>query len=199
MRPVVIVFARAPGLGMVKRRLAKDIGDRAALRIYRATLHRLLRRLSMLRGVDIVLALTPRPAPLPGTPRFEQIGQGRGDLGARMAAAFARFPYRRVVLIGSDIPDISAQDIRVALAALRGAPAVIGPAADGGYWLVGFAGVPPMAIATAFRDVRWSGPHARADTRAGLRRRARIRRVAQLRMLADIDEAADLTARSRRQ
>ena len=194
-RPVVIVFARQPRLGTVKRRLAKGVGERAALRFYRATLSGLLRRLSALRGVEIVVAMTPRAAKLPGTPPVGRIGQARGDLGARMAAAFARFPRRRAVLIGSDIPDISVQDIHAALAVLRGAPAVIGPATDGGYWLIGFAGVPPMAIAASFRDVRWSGPHARADTLAGLRRRAGIGRVAHLRLLADIDEAADLVAR----
>lgn len=194
-RPVVIVFARAPRLGTVKRRLAKGVGERAALRFYRATLERLLRRLAGLRGVEIVVAMAPRPTILPCAPRLTRIGQGRGDLGDRMAEAFARFPRRPVVLIGSDIPDISAQDIRAALTALRGARAVIGPATDGGYWLIGFAGVAPMAIAASFRDVRWSGPHARADTLRGVRCRAGIARVAHLRMLADIDDAADLAVR----
>lgn len=160
-RPVVIIFARVPQLGTVKRRLARDIGARAALRFYRENLTALLRRLRALRSVTRILAVTPDHHPRFKLPGFARIGQGRGDLGARMGQAFRRFPRRPVILIGSDIPGLKAADIRAALRALRGADAVFGPTFDGGYWLIGMAGRRP---ATPFARVRWSS-HMRLPTR----------------------------------
>ncbi len=65
MRDTVIVFARAPRLGTVKRRLARDIGNRAALRFHTATLKALLRDLTACRRFDVILAVTPDQARLP--------------------------------------------------------------------------------------------------------------------------------------
>ncbi len=190
-RPVVIIFTRIPRLGVGKRRLAREVGDRNALNFSRMVLHRLLRRLRRLRGVDCVLAAAPDYHARFVAPGFTRIGQGRGDLGQRMQRAFNRYPRRRVVLIGSDIPEISADDLRTALHRLRGCGAIFGPAADGGYWLVGMAGNRP---ARAFADVRWSSPHALADT---LRNFAE-RRTRRLRILNDVDDAASLTAQMRK-
>ena len=186
MKPVAILFARAPRLGTVKRRLARDVGDRAALDFHRAHLTRLARALATDRCVHPVLALTPdraRPR-LPVPPgRLRVVPQGQGDLGRRMARAFARFPRRRVVLFGCDIPLAGMADIRAALAALGRADAVFGPAEDGGYWLVGMG---PRRPARPFAAVRWSGPHALADTR----RNFAGRRVAFGRTLWDVDDVA---------
>ena len=184
-RGLLIVFARAPRLGAVKRRLAREAGDLAALRFHRAMLRSLARRLGRDRRWRTVLAVTPDrarfPSPLPRMP------QGRGDLGERMTLALAR-DRRRAVLVGSDIPGIGADDIAAAFRALGGrADAVFGPAEDGGYWLVGLG---PRRPAAPFRGVRWSGPHALADTLAN----CRGRRVALLRRLRDVDGAADLAA-----
>ncbi|MCU4158705.1 TIGR04282 family arsenosugar biosynthesis glycosyltransferase [Acidiphilium sp. AL] len=182
-RPVVIVFARAPRLGTVKRRLARDIGVREALRFHRNALSRLLRELRDLRGVDVVIAITPNRARDDLASRYRRIGQGRGDLGARMARAFRTFPRRRVVLIGSDIPGICAADIREGLRKLRGCDAVFGPAMDGGYWLIGMTGRRPAA---PFGNVRWSSSHALDDTIANFAGH----RIRYLRHLRDIDDAA---------
>ena len=190
-RPVVILFARAPRLGAVKRRLAKGIGDRAALRFYQRTLAATARPIARDRRWRTVLATTPRGARTDWA-RFVPRGtalmdQPRGDLGARMEGCMRR--HTRAVLVGSDIPDLRPADIADAIRALGRADAVFGPATDGGYWLVGLG---PRRPARPFARVRWSGEHALADTMANFRGW----RVALLRRLQDVDTAEDL-ARSK--
>jgi rSAM/selenodomain-associated transferase 1 len=185
MRDTVFVFARAPRLGTVKRRLAREVGTRAALDFHRRTMIGLLRRLRCAPGRAIVLAVTPDrarfPLPLPTT----RIGQGTGGLGARMKRALDRVRHGRAIIIGCDIPEAGAADIRDAFRALGRADAVFGPAEDGGYWLVGLG---PRRPARPFSGVRWSSPHALADT---LRNFAG-RRVVLLRRLRDVDIGVDL-------
>ena len=92
-RPVVIIFARAPRLGVVKRRLAAGIGARGALRFYRAMLTATTWPIARDRRWRTVLAITPAGARAdwaklapPGTPRIAQVS---GDLGRRMKRALA--------------------------------------------------------------------------------------------------------------
>ena len=186
-RPVIVVFSRIPRLGVGKRRLARTIGDRAAWSLSRIMLSDLLREMRRLPDVVRVLAATPDHHARLVAPGFIRTGQGRGDLGARMQRVFRRYPRRPVIIIGSDIPCITAADLRGALRRLRGAQSVFGPATDGGYWLIGLAGRRPAA---PFRDVRWSTPHALADTR----RNFPGHRVALLRPLTDLDDADRLAA-----
>jgi rSAM/selenodomain-associated transferase 1 len=185
MRNTVFVFARAPRLGAVKRRLARDIGARAALDFHRATMLALLRGLVGERRVRTVLAVTPDRARFPLSVRVPRIGQGTGDLGVRMQRTAARVPHGRIVIIGCDIPDARPADVVAAFRALGRADAVFGPAEDGGYWLVGFS---PRRPARPFAAVRWSTARALADTLANFRGR----RVAFLRTLRDVDTAQDL-------
>ena len=188
-RPVVIIFARAPRLGAVKRRLAAGIGARGALRFYRRMLAATAWPIARDRRWRTILAITPTGArsdwghlaPL-GTPRM---GQVSGDLGQRMDKAMAPFP--RTILIGSDIPGLGPADIAAGFRALGRADAVFGPALDGGYWLVGFG---PRRPHRPFAKVRWSSPHALADTLANFRRH----RVALLPPKRDVDSAEDLAA-----
>jgi hypothetical protein len=182
MKDTVIVFARAPRLGAVKRRLARDIGARAALRFHTATLTLLVRALVAERRFRTVVAITPHRARL--SSRVKQIPQGAGNLGARMHRAFWRFPHGRVAIIGCDIPDAEPSDLRAAFRALGSADAAFGPAADGGYWLVAMS---PRRPARPFAAVRWSTKHALTDTLANFAGR----RVALLRTLHDVDTAAD--------
>jgi hypothetical protein len=184
VKDTVVVFARAPRLGAVKRRLAAELGDRAALRFHVATLTRLLRALAAEPRVRTVLAVTPDRARVRVPHGMARMPQGRGDLGVRMHRAFRRFPHGRVALIGSDIPDANARDLVAAFRALGRADAVFGPAADGGYWLVGMA---PRRPGRPFAKVRWSTPHALTDTLANFP----PRRIALLRTLHDVDTAAD--------
>jgi len=187
-KPVLIVFARAPRLGAVKRRLAAGIGDFAALQFYRQSTRTLLRRVSRERRWQTILAMTPDRATIDrfGWTGAAQMGQGFGDLGQRMERALSRFRSNPVVLIGSDIPDIDASHIEAAFKALGRADFVFGPSDDGGYWLVGARhGAEARGL---FDKVRWSGPHALADTLANAGRR----RTARLEELIDIDTVDDL-------
>ncbi len=185
MKDTVIVFARAPRLGTVKRRLARDIGARAALRFYVATLTRLLWDLAKDRRFRTVVALTPDRAWLPLPPGVRRIPQGRGDLARRMQRACEGFRCGRVVIIGSDIPDATADDVADAFRSLGRADAVFGPAEDGGYWLVGFG---PRRPAHPFAQVRWSSSDALEDTLANFAGH----RVCRLRILRDVDTVNDL-------
>jgi hypothetical protein len=192
MRATLVLFARAPRLGTVKRRLARGVGAPAALRFHRGQLLDLARRLGRDRRWRTVLAVTPDATAHRGTrwpAGIPRRGQGRGDLGARMARALA--PHRLAVLVGSDIPGIRPGDIAAAFRALRaGAPAVFGPARDGGYWLVGLG--PRRRPPAPFAGVRWSTGHALADTLRNCR--GDPRPPALVRALRDVDTAEDLAA-----
>ena len=95
-----------------------------------------------------------------------------------------RWPKGAVVIIGADIPDVTARHVARAFAALGHADAVFGPATDGGYWLIGARG--SARNTTMFGRVRWSTEHALADTLRNLA----WRRVALIDVLGDIDDAA---------
>jgi rSAM/selenodomain-associated transferase 1 len=184
MRDTVVVFARAPRLGAVKRRLAREIGDRAALRFHLGMLTLLLRALAADRRFHTLLALTPDHARFRLPPGVQRLPQGDGDLGRRMHRAFWRFPRARVAIIGCDIPDAGPSDARAAFRSLGNAHAAFGPAVDGGYWLVAMS---PHRPTRPFAKVRWSTEHALADTLANFAGRP----IAMLRMLHDVDTAAD--------
>ncbi|MBC7133584.1 MAG: TIGR04282 family arsenosugar biosynthesis glycosyltransferase [Roseovarius sp.] len=191
MRPqTIVVMLKEPRPGRVKTRLGREIGMVAAAWWFRHQVARLLRRIEDPRW-HLLLAVSPDaegmtsrvwPAHLPRVP------QGAGDLGDRMARLLRSQPPGPVCIIGADIPGITRGHIARAFAALGRNDAVIGPAPDGGYWLIGLrrgAAVP----AALFNGVRWSGPHARADTIRSLG----AARVALIDTLRDVDEARDLS------
>jgi rSAM/selenodomain-associated transferase 1 len=192
MRPArhLVIFLRTPRLGRVKSRLAAGIGALAALRFYRETSARLLHRLARDRRWRCHLALTPdrdlaraRPWRIAGVCYRRQ---GTGDLGQRLERVFRRLPPGPVVVIGSDIPAISAAHVAAGFKALGAAEAVFGPAGDGGYWLIGLRRRPRLPR-RLFAGVRWSSAQALADTVASLPRNMSI---AYLETLDDIDDAA---------
>lgn len=185
MTPQLIIFARVPRVGGVKRRLARDIGAVAAWRFYVNTLQHVVRRLAHDPRWESSLAVTPGPARWPaGVPR---IAQGAGTLGQRMDRVMRSRPPGPVVIIGTDIPDIRPDHIAAAFAALGDHDAVFGPADDGGYWLVGLRRRP--FVPRLDGAVRWSTKHALADTRRNFGPRVR---TALLETLIDIDDAAAL-------
>jgi rSAM/selenodomain-associated transferase 1 len=190
MRPPrhLVVFLRAPRLGRVKTRLGAEIGALTALHFYRATVERVLRPLARDPRWRFHLAVTPdHRTRLPrGWPRAPLIGQGRGDLGWRMARVFRSLPPGPALIVGSDVPDLAPHHVAAAFRALGGHDAVFGPAADGGYWLVGFRRGPRLPHG-AFAGVRWSSAQALDDTLASLPRGLA---VAFLPMLEDVDDAA---------
>jgi uncharacterized protein len=185
---ILIIMARAPRFGAVKTRLARDIGRLNAWRFYRTNLFNTVRRLGNHRAWQTVLQVTPdREAYVhrqwPGSAAL--IAQGRGDIGTRMERGLTGFPRSvPVVLIGSDIPDVTEGHIQKAFHALGHADVVFGPASDGGYWLIGFANRRP--IQRPFNNVRWSSSQTLEDTRANMKRS----RVALVDELSDVDDGA---------
>jgi rSAM/selenodomain-associated transferase 1 len=165
MRQHLVLFVRAPALGLGKRRLAREIGAVAALRFERLMIARLLRRLAGDRRWRLRVAVTPdrscRSA-LRWRSGIEVAAQGHGDLGARMRRAIAGSPAGPVVLIGSDIPAIGAEQIAAAFRLLGKRDLVFGPAVDGGFWLIGARRRPRLP--PLFRRVRWSTANTLADT-----------------------------------
>jgi rSAM/selenodomain-associated transferase 1 len=190
-----VIFARAPRLGAVKTRLAADVGAAAALAAYRALGARVVGAVHDLPACDVVVAFTPADgreeleAWLPGSVVYEpQVG---GDLGARMAGAIARrhaAGATRVVVIGTDCPGVDAGVVEAAFARLDTADVVLGPALDGGYYLVGVRRPTPEI----FMEVPWSAPDTLAVTIE--RARAAGLTVALLDPLRDIDTGADWAA-----
>jgi len=193
------IFARAPRIGAVKRRLARDVGEYVAWRYYRNEIARLISELHPLGGIELCLAVTPDPFARRGRfwPRgVPRIPQGSGDLGARMARIVQAAPCGPVVIVGSDVPGLVARHVRSAFAALETFDAVVGPAHDGGYWLVGFSRRPALPgrwRPPLFQGVRWSGPHALQDTLATFPAAWRVR---TLETLSDVDTGADLASLS---
>ncbi len=182
----LIVMAKAPQMGRVKTRLAKDIGTVAAWSFYRQTLRRVIRRVARDQRWQTWLCVSPdrsvggdRIWPVP----LARMAQGSGDLGDRMGRAMAAVPPGPVVLIGADIPEINGAHIAAAFAALGTNQTVFGPARDGGYWLVGQQRRPRFI--NLFAGVRWSTGHALADTLNNL---PPASRTALLNELSDVDD-----------
>jgi len=162
----LVIFARAPQFGRVKRRLAAAIGPAEAIRFYRRTLDRQVRALSHDRRWTVWLFITPDHAfDHPPWQRAKVRGQGQGDLGQRMKRPFRLLPPGPVVLVGSDIPAMQPRHIARAFALLGRHDLVFGPATDGGFWLVGARRSRPTPR-SLFANVRWSTRHALADTLA---------------------------------
>ncbi len=186
------MMVRKPAAGRVKTRLARGIGAVAATAFYRQASGGLIARLSRDPRWQMLLAVTPDSAIADSAwpDKITRVAQKGGDLGQRLQRLFDRLPPGPAVIIGSDSPDIRAAHIAAAFAGLGRADAVLGPAPDGGYWLVGLKRSP--RVLKPFARVRWSSEHTLADTVANLA----DRRIERLAVLDDIDETADL-ARSR--
>jgi uncharacterized protein len=194
-RRAVLVFVRAPEPGTVKTRLAAAIGAEAALRVYRRLAEHTLREAAALAGEGVQVRVHHTPAGACDAVRAwlgagpVYLPQAEGDLGVRMEDAFARAfaeGAERVVIVGSDLPDVSAGLLRRAFGLLDAHPAVLGPARDGGYYLLGLT----RPVDGIFRGIEWSTPDVLAATLA--RFRAAGVEPVMLEELADVDEVQDL-------
>jgi len=187
--PRLIIMAKSAKAGRVKRRLAGEIGTTKATQFARTCLAHTLLKLGRDPRWHTILAVAPdvevhAPSWPRSAARIKRLPQGPGDLGERMQRLFRRLPPGPAIIVGSDIPGLTAREVATAFHRLRGADVVFGPAADGGYWLVGLRRSPN--ILTPFSGVRWSSPHALADTLANLEGR----KVATVAALSDVDTAA---------
>lgn len=194
----LVAFVKAPRLGRVKTRLARDVGDVAAWRFYREATRSLLNRLAGRGRWLCWLAVTPD-----GTSRarfcapreWQILDQGTGDLGARMGRVMRSLPPGPAVIVGTDVPDIRPEHVVQAFRHLGRHPAVFGPAPDGGYWLVGLRRRPRYP--DLFTGVRWSTPHALGDTLRNLPENDGVPPF--LETLEDIDDGPALARLRRRQ
>ena len=185
----LIVYAKRPLPGYAKTRLGASIGAEQAAGVYARLLYRYLLDLNSTDWAGTTLELSvAAPADVDffraAFPRFCVRPQGDGDLGQRMAASFAQAfagGANKVVLTGSDIPDLNSALVRAAFAALDETLVVLGPAADGGYYLIGQY-APGAAL---FDRMVWSNSQVLAQTIARAEKEGR--RVKLLTELADID------------
>ncbi len=191
MNDQLIVFARYPERGKVKTRLAAELGADEALAVYRQLLAHTERVTAPLAAARVLwLAEAPPPGAPPLWPDGPQRVQPAGaDLGQRMRHAFGEAFARgaqRAVVIGTDCPGLSTAHLRQAYERLLTHDVVLGPATDGGYYLLGLRAPQPAL----FAGISWSTATVLADTRAAAQRQQL--RVALLPELSDVDTAADL-------
>ncbi len=189
------VFVKQPRPGAVKTRLAAALGEDAAAELYRLLAEKVLEATTPLRGEYERLVFYDPPdageAMRAWLPSGRLRRQSPGDLGERMADAFARAFARgaaRVAIVGSDVPSLTRDDVRTAFDALGRADLVLGPAHDGGYYLVALREPRP----SLFRRVAWSTPSVLEDTLA--RAAAAGLAVEQLSPRRDLDTLEDLRA-----
>ncbi|MFY8150040.1 MAG: TIGR04282 family arsenosugar biosynthesis glycosyltransferase [Prochlorococcaceae cyanobacterium] len=216
-RRQLVVMARWPAPGRCKARLAAGIGPAGAARVQaRLTWHTLAAVLAARRRLpfELVLAVSPlgrraagRWSRLLGPARV--VPQGGGGLGLRMTRQLARARREgasQVVLVGSDLPALDQEDLLEAFAALERIPLVLGPAADGGYWLVGLGlqgerglqrergaagpGRRRLPIPPLFSGIAWGSDQVLRQTRTAAGRWGLPLSLLQER--ADLDHAADL-------
>ena len=182
------IFLKEPRLGRVKGRLARDVGYGEAWLFYRRLVRRVLPPLARDARWSAWLATAPDhwhgqepfwPVALPTLP------QGSGDIGQRMLRIFRSLPPGPAIVVGSDIPDLAPVHVERGFRALGRADVVLGPAEDGGYWLIGLG--PRARTIDPFRGVRWSSPWALADTERALPKGFRL---ALADRLADVDDGA---------
>jgi uncharacterized protein len=186
----LVVMAKAPVAGAVKTRLAREAGVAEATRFARHGAAALLARVGGDPRWQTILAVAPDKAVAGrfGPRRVPRIPQGDGDVGIRMQRMFGRLLPGPAIIVGTDIPGITRDHVAQAFHLLGRHDAVFGPAADGGYWLVGLRRRPRLL--RIFANVRWSSPHALADTLVNLKGRS----VAMVATLSDVDDAKDLAA-----
>ncbi|MGQ0713053.1 MAG: TIGR04282 family arsenosugar biosynthesis glycosyltransferase [Gemmatimonadaceae bacterium] len=194
-RNALVIFARAPEPGQVKTRIAAELGAMAAVEIYRTLATRVISAALAGTSYRVTVAYSPRDgesvvrAWLGPSPALRP--QCDGDLGARMACAVGDELARgaeRVIVIGTDCPEVTPAVIEDAFARLERSDVVLGPAADGGYYLIGMS----RLHRALFDDVPWSSPDTLRVTRE--RARASGLRVELLGELRDVDTASDWRA-----
>ncbi len=165
---VLIVFTRNPELGKVKTRLAKTVGDESALNIYKFLLEH-TKQVTQILEVDkqVHYSVKIRENDIWDAAVYEKRLQKGQDLGMRMRKAFQdafNDGYAKVVIIGSDLYDLSTKDIATAYKALDTNEVVLGPAIDGGYYLLGAT----TMIPELFVDKAWGTETVFNDTLANI-------------------------------
>lgn len=189
----ILVFLKAPRPGSVKTRLAAALDDEAAAAIYRVLVARTLGVFEGSEGVELWYSPDEAEAEVRGLgrPGWRLQPQGPGDLGERLrravSGAFGE-GAREVVVVGTDTPAMEREDLEAAWTRLADHDVVVGPAVDGGYWLLGLRKDCPGL----FAGIPWSTAEVLSAT---LARAADLGlRVGRLRELRDVDTLEDWRA-----
>lgn len=190
--PVLGLFAKAPLAGHAKTRLGAEIGMERAARIYEEMLRSLLSRfaqgLSGWRRIVFVASAEGQHWFEDNAPGWELRRQAEGDLGDRLAEGFTALFAEgagQVIIIGADAPELQVSHLEAAAAALERSGLVLGPAHDGGYYLIG----QQAPGADLFSEMPWSSEHLLERT---LRRAEEHQLAAELLSpLHDVDDGDD--------
>ena len=189
-KAAIVVFQKKPEAGKVKTRLAATIGDKKAMEVYEYLLdltHRQLARMDI--PVFVFFEKEIQPEYLRSQNYYPCL-QSEGDLGEKMRTAFETVldrGYQRVIIIGTDCPGLEAEDMEAAISALESHDLVIGPAYDGGYYLLGMK----KLYEPLFENKNWSSSTVFSDTMADVN--ALGLSSFKLRTLSDVDTYEDLT------
>ena len=185
---LLIVFTRNPELGKVKTRLAKTVGNATALKIYIFLLER-TRDIAVQVSADkaVYYSVKVRENDIWDANNFQKHQQIGEDLGIRMLHAFKngfKAGYEKVMIIGSDLYDLTAETIENAFIALKDNEVVIGPAEDGGYYLLGMNSLEEKV----FKNKNWGTETVRKNTLEELK----DKKVFLLGELNDVDVFEDI-------
>jgi len=165
---LIIIFTRNPELGKVKTRLAKTIGNESALNIYKYLLNHTEKTIRNIEADKAVYySIKIREDDIWDNSIYQKHLQKGNDLGLRMLNAFEnafKRGYKKVVIVGSDLYDLNSEDIKRAFNELEKNDAVIGPAKDGGYYLLGMK----TLHSQVFQNKNWGTETVLEDTLADL-------------------------------
>ncbi len=195
----VIIFARFPRAGEVKTRLAATLGEQKAAEFYKQCAEGVLAEVKKLPGNIYRYLYCADPKDI-GLMRqwagrhFFCSAQASGDLGTRMKQAFSEvfsLGFRKAIIIGTDVPDLSAALLREAIEALDSSDVTVGPSNDGGYYLLGIK----RLYEFIFDDIPWSSSGVYGRTLELVRGRGL--KVHSLSKLRDIDTEENLIQWSR--
>jgi hypothetical protein len=196
----LLFFIKNPEKGKVKTRLASAIGEKMAANLYKRFLLEMLFTLN--NGTFIFYLCYSPESPVSSFKnwlgdQYLYMAQAGEDLGERMKNGFLEaisMNFKRVVLIGSDIPDLSLELIEEAFTSLQEKDAVIGPSLDGGYYLIGFK--KESFSPRVFEGIYWSTASVFEKTLSVLQQEGLT--VHTLQPLRDIDTVEDLRIRDLR-
>jgi len=187
-KSALIIFTRNPELGRCKTRLAKTVGDEDALAIYKILLEHTVKITKDL-SVDKYVYYSNSVAKndVWNEEIFRKKKQSGEDLGLRMKNAFLDLydmGYGRIIIIGSDMYDLSKTDLENAFSCLEKNDIVVGPASDGGYYLLGMKELHPAV----FQNKNWGTNTVLEDTMADVFNK----RICKLQERNDIDVYEDI-------
>ncbi len=187
-KDLVLIFTRNPELGKCKTRLATTIGDQAALDVYKILLtHTVSVTENLSCAKEVYYSAKIKQDDVWNPKRYTKKLQSGTDLGERIKNAFAEgfmLGYENIIIIGSDLYDLNQQDIELAFKHLKTHDCVIGPAEDGGYYLLGIKTLYPKL----FENKSWGTATVLQDTLHDLKQQ----KVKLLEQRNDIDQYEDI-------